>query len=154
MSEPWPTTCPESVCPIEPPWQHARPRAWPTVTRDGAGHHLVAGEGAVSYIPAGAPRLPDNPSDREPCVGLVSRIDLNEPESVRPVDSVRVDASLPRAPDPNAPPRSVQNALRSDFLNMLRPPWGPGKRPASRPRSARPHGAKPRPFGRALRQLA
>jgi uncharacterized RmlC-like cupin family protein len=43
---------------------------------------LAAGAGDFVYIPAGMPHLPTNPSDTEPCVGLLARTDPNEQESI------------------------------------------------------------------------
>jgi uncharacterized RmlC-like cupin family protein len=48
----------------------------------GLGEHVWLHAGDFIYIPAGIPHLPYNPSETEPCVGLVARTDPNEQESV------------------------------------------------------------------------
>lgn len=50
----------------------------------GAGlrEHLRLDAGDFLYIPANTPHLPYNPSEVNPCVGLIARTDPNEQESV------------------------------------------------------------------------
>ncbi len=57
--------------------------------------HVWLRAGDFVYIPANLPHLPYNPSDTEPCVGLVARTDPNEQESV----------TLLAIPDPGTPGR-------------------------------------------------
>ncbi|MCB0020152.1 MAG: cupin domain-containing protein [Anaerolineales bacterium] len=49
---------------------------------DDLAEHMVCGPGDFLYIPAGAPHLPYNLSDSEPCVAVGARTDPNEQESV------------------------------------------------------------------------
>lgn len=49
---------------------------------DGLREHVWASAGDFLYIPANTPHLPYNPSDTEPCVGVIARTDPNEQESV------------------------------------------------------------------------
>lgn len=49
---------------------------------DGLREHVWASAGDFIYIPANTPHLPYNPSDTEPCVGVIARTDPNEQESV------------------------------------------------------------------------
>jgi uncharacterized RmlC-like cupin family protein len=49
---------------------------------DGLGERLAAGPGDFVYIPANTPHLPWNPSETEPCIGVVARTDPNEQESI------------------------------------------------------------------------
>jgi len=44
-------------------------------------NHVIVGEGAMFYIPAGMPHLPANLSDKE-CVAVIARTDPHEQESV------------------------------------------------------------------------
>lgn len=44
--------------------------------------YLVVKAGEFLYIPAGMPHLPENRSQTEPCVAVLSRTDPNEQESV------------------------------------------------------------------------
>src|ERR1044072_4748803 len=44
--------------------------------------HVWMSAGDFLYIPANTPHLPYNPSDTEPCVGVVARTDPNEQESI------------------------------------------------------------------------
>ncbi|HEY2017185.1 MAG TPA: cupin domain-containing protein [Bryobacteraceae bacterium] len=53
---------------------------------DGLREHLWMRPGDFLYIPANMPHLPYNASDTLPCVGLVSRTDPNEQESVALLD--------------------------------------------------------------------
>ena len=46
------------------------------------GEHVWLNAGDFIYIPAGIPHLPYNPSETQPCMGLVARTDPNEQESV------------------------------------------------------------------------
>ena len=50
----------------------------------GAGlrEHVWLEAGDFLYIPANTPHLPYNPSEVDPCVGLIARTDANEQESV------------------------------------------------------------------------
>jgi uncharacterized RmlC-like cupin family protein len=43
---------------------------------------LSVGPGDFLHIPAGMPHLPSNPSETEPCLGLLARTDPNEQESI------------------------------------------------------------------------
>ncbi len=45
-------------------------------------HHVVVEPGNFLYIPADMPHLPDNPSQTEPVVAVISRTDPHEQESV------------------------------------------------------------------------
>lgn len=49
---------------------------------EGLREHLWMKAGDFLYIPANTPHLPYNPSESEPCVGLIARTDPNEQESV------------------------------------------------------------------------
>ena len=49
---------------------------------EGLREHMWMRAGDFLYIPANTPHLPYNPSDSEPCVGLIARTDPNEQESV------------------------------------------------------------------------
>jgi uncharacterized RmlC-like cupin family protein len=49
---------------------------------DGLREFLSVRAGDLLYIPTGMPHLPQNPSDREPCVVVLARTDPNEQESV------------------------------------------------------------------------
>jgi uncharacterized RmlC-like cupin family protein len=49
---------------------------------EGLREHVWMSAGDFLYIPANTPHLPYNPSDTEPCVGVVARTDPNEQESV------------------------------------------------------------------------
>lgn len=53
---------------------------------DGLKEHVWASAGDFLYIPANTPHLPYNPSDTEPCVGVIARTDPNEQESVTLLD--------------------------------------------------------------------
>jgi uncharacterized RmlC-like cupin family protein len=44
-------------------------------------NHVIVGEGAMFYIPAGIPHLPANLGDKE-CVAVIARTDPHEQESV------------------------------------------------------------------------
>jgi uncharacterized RmlC-like cupin family protein len=48
--------------------------------------HVWMSAGDFLYIPANTPHLPYNPSDAEPCVGVVARTDPNEQESITLLD--------------------------------------------------------------------
>ncbi|HLY17244.1 MAG TPA: cupin domain-containing protein [Bryobacteraceae bacterium] len=48
----------------------------------GLREHVWLDAGDFFYIPANTPHLPYNPSEVDPCVGLVARTDANEQESV------------------------------------------------------------------------
>jgi uncharacterized RmlC-like cupin family protein len=54
---------------------------------EGLKEHLAVKTGQLLYIPANMPHQPYNPSDREPCVGVLARTDPNEQESVVPYPS-------------------------------------------------------------------
>ncbi|HLK70093.1 MAG TPA: cupin domain-containing protein [Bryobacteraceae bacterium] len=62
---------------------------------EGLREHAWMKAGDFVYIPANVPHLPYNPSDTTPCVGLISRTDPNEQESVTILD----------LPDPGIAPR-------------------------------------------------
>src|ERR1700751_3063094 len=49
---------------------------------EGLREHVWMHAGDFLYIPANTPHLPYNPSESEPCVGLIARTDPNEQESV------------------------------------------------------------------------
>ncbi len=49
---------------------------------EGLREHAWMHAGDFVYIPANVPHLPYNPSNTTPCVGLISRTDPNEQESV------------------------------------------------------------------------
>jgi len=49
---------------------------------EGLREHVWTHAGDFLYIPANTPHLPYNPSDSEPCVGLIARTDPSEQESV------------------------------------------------------------------------
>jgi uncharacterized RmlC-like cupin family protein len=49
---------------------------------EGLREHVWTHAGDFLYIPANTPHLPYNPSESEPCVGLIARTDPNEQESV------------------------------------------------------------------------
>ena len=49
---------------------------------EGLRQHMWARAGDFLYIPANTPHLPYNPSESQPCVGLIARTDPNEQESV------------------------------------------------------------------------
>ncbi len=49
---------------------------------EGLREHLTVSAGDFLYIPAGAPHLPANPSETEPCTAVIARTDPNEQESV------------------------------------------------------------------------
>jgi uncharacterized RmlC-like cupin family protein len=49
---------------------------------EGLHEHVWLNAGDFLYIPANTPHLPYNPSESEPCVGLIARTDPNEQESV------------------------------------------------------------------------
>jgi uncharacterized RmlC-like cupin family protein len=53
---------------------------------EGLGEHVWMSAGDFLYIPANTPHLPYNPSDTEPCVGVVARTDPNEQESITLLD--------------------------------------------------------------------
>jgi len=53
---------------------------------EGLREHVWMNPGDFLYIPANVPHLPYNPSDSEPCVGVVARTDPNEQESVTLLD--------------------------------------------------------------------
>lgn len=53
---------------------------------EGLREHVWMEAGDFLYIPANTPHLPYNPSDTEPCVGVVARTDPNEQESVTLLD--------------------------------------------------------------------
>jgi len=53
---------------------------------EGLCDHRWACPGDFIYIPANVPHLPDNPSQSEPCVGLIARTDPNKQESVTLLD--------------------------------------------------------------------
>ena len=53
---------------------------------EGLRRHLWMKAGDFAYIPANVPHLPYNPSGTTPCVGLISRTDPNEQESVTLLD--------------------------------------------------------------------
>src|SRR3954469_19928659 len=53
---------------------------------EGLREHIWMSAGDFLYIPANTPHLPYNPSDTEPCVGVVARTDLNEQESITLLD--------------------------------------------------------------------
>ena len=59
--------------------------------------HVWMRPGDFVYIPANTPHLPYNPSETEPCLGLVARTDPNEQESV----------TLLSIPDPGIAARTV-----------------------------------------------
>jgi uncharacterized RmlC-like cupin family protein len=48
--------------------------------------HVWMNPGDFLYIPANVPHLPYNPSETEPCVGVIARTDPNEQESVTLLD--------------------------------------------------------------------
>jgi uncharacterized RmlC-like cupin family protein len=49
---------------------------------EGLREHVWMSAGDFVYIPANTPHLPYNPSDTEPCVGVIARTDPNEQESI------------------------------------------------------------------------
>jgi uncharacterized RmlC-like cupin family protein len=49
---------------------------------EGLREHVWMHAGDFLYIPANVPHLPYNPSESEPCVGLIARTDPREQESV------------------------------------------------------------------------
>lgn len=49
---------------------------------EGLGEHVAVRPGDFLYIPANTPHLPWNPSETEPCIGVVARTDPNEQESI------------------------------------------------------------------------
>ena len=53
---------------------------------EGLREHAWMKAGDFVYIPANLPHLPYNPSATTPCVGLISRTDPNEQESVTLLD--------------------------------------------------------------------
>jgi uncharacterized RmlC-like cupin family protein len=53
---------------------------------EGLLEHVWLRAGDFLYIPANTPHLPYNPSESEPCVGLIARTDPNEQESVTLLD--------------------------------------------------------------------
>lgn len=53
---------------------------------EGLRQHVWTRAGDFLYIPKNTPHLPYNPSESEPCVGLVARTDPNEQESVMLLD--------------------------------------------------------------------
>jgi uncharacterized RmlC-like cupin family protein len=53
---------------------------------EGLHEHVWMSAGDFLYIPANTPHLPYNPSDTEPCVGVVARTDPNEQESITLLD--------------------------------------------------------------------
>jgi len=53
---------------------------------EGLREHVWMSAGDFLYIPANTPHLPYNPSDTEPCVGVVARTDPNEQESITLLD--------------------------------------------------------------------
>jgi uncharacterized RmlC-like cupin family protein len=53
---------------------------------EGLREHVWMSAGDFCYIPANTPHLPYNPSDTEPCIGVVARTDPNEQESVTLLD--------------------------------------------------------------------
>jgi uncharacterized RmlC-like cupin family protein len=53
---------------------------------EGLREHVWMSAGDFLYIPANTPHLPYNPSDTEPCVGVIARTDSNEQESITPLD--------------------------------------------------------------------
>lgn len=53
---------------------------------EGLRDHVWMHAGDFLYIPANTPHLPYNPSDSEPCVGVIARTDPNEQESVTLLD--------------------------------------------------------------------
>ena len=63
---------------------------------EGLREHVWMSAGDFLYIPANTPHLPYNPSDTEPCVGVVARTDPNEQESVTLLDI----ADPGKMPDP------------------------------------------------------
>lgn len=53
---------------------------------EGLREHVWTAAGDFVYIPANTPHLPYNPSETEPCVGVVARTDPNEQESITLLD--------------------------------------------------------------------
>jgi uncharacterized RmlC-like cupin family protein len=49
---------------------------------EGLREHMWMRAGDFAYIPANTPHMPYNPSETEPCVGVIARTDPNEQESV------------------------------------------------------------------------
>ena len=49
---------------------------------EGLAEHVWVETGDFLYVPANTPHLPYNPSESEPCVGLIARTDPSEQESV------------------------------------------------------------------------
>ena len=49
---------------------------------EGLREHVWMNPGDFLYIPANVPHLPYNPSESQPCVGVIARTDPNEQESV------------------------------------------------------------------------
>jgi len=53
---------------------------------EGLREHVWMSAGDFLYIPPNTPHLPYNPSDTEPCIGVVARTDPNEQESITLLD--------------------------------------------------------------------
>lgn len=66
---------------------------------EGLREHLEVRSGQFLFIPAGMPRHPFNPSDRETCTAVLARTDPDEQESVVLLDESprNAPAAVPRA---------------------------------------------------------